>query len=171
MANANASYEGLIGAVCVYSIGAITTALLFGLEFCHGIRFQIQTNKSKTTKKVTSTKPMWFVTIFSILGFCITCLFGLLTRIITLTRSSLSFCSYTATAGSFLYIISKQLMYILFILRLYMVYKDSQHQYKLKTVIIMASISVTATLIGLILMILFGKAGFVDIANTDYKNC
>eukprot|EP01084_Bolivina_argentea_P105231 188390_1 len=31
--------------------------------------------------------------------------------------------------------------------------------------------SVTASLICLISMYLFGKAGFVDIVNTDYKNC
>eukprot|EP01084_Bolivina_argentea_P105234 188393_1 len=171
MANANASYEMLIGAVCVYSIGTITTAVLCGVEFCHGIHFRRERKRSKTTKKVTSTKSMWFVTILSIMGFCISCLCGLSTRIITLTGKLSGFCFYTATTGASLYVISKQLMYILFILRLYMVYKDSQHQYKLKTVIIMASISVTATLIGLILMILFGKAGFVDIANTDYKNC
>eukprot|EP00483_Globobulimina_turgida_P006248 UN06258 len=171
MVNPNTSYSWLIAAISLFSTAAAVIGVLFIIEFCHGIYFQISPANNSKRKIKTSTKSMWLITVCAMFGFLITCLFGTGTRIVSLTKSSRALCGYIAVPGSFLYIISKQLMYLLFILRLYTVYKDSQYEYKLAHINIMVSVSILLNLIILICMYCFGVTVVLDVVNTSYKNC
>ncbi len=117
MVNPNTSYSWLIAAICLFSIASVVIGVLLTIEFCRGIYLQISRVNSKRKRKTTSNKCMWLITVCAMFGFFITCLFGTGTRIVSLTKSSPALCDYMAVPGSFLYIISKQLMYLLFILR------------------------------------------------------
>eukprot|EP01084_Bolivina_argentea_P079682 144485_1 len=173
------SYEGLLSAICLYSVAAVIIALLFTAECISGIRFKMRRKKHGTSprhqkkRRITSTQSMWFLSEFSIFGFGITCLFGVATRVIALGKWSSSSCEITAILGSCMYIVSKTLMYCLFIYRLYHVYHDSHFSYSFRFLSTLASISVLLSLICITLMNFFGKNEYIYIQNgdTSIKNC
>eukprot|EP01084_Bolivina_argentea_P140944 247703_1 len=175
----NTSYFWLIVAIGTYGFGAFVTGILFLIELYHGIRIRFRLkskiNKYKPQlkrKRRTSTTSMWIVTLLSIFGFCATCGVAVTSKLTAISHILPHIiCHHMTKSASFIYMVSKCLMYLLFVLRIYTVYKDTQYEYKSRFVITIASISTLLTSLCLIFMQFFGDNGFVNVINTTYKNC
>eukprot|EP01084_Bolivina_argentea_P116759 207402_1 len=171
------SYAWLVATMCGHSIAAIMVGIMFILECIHGIRFVMKSKKKSNQKTtVTSTKPMWCITILSIICFWITGLLNAFAAHTYLFPSHL-FADHVGCnvyrGSSYTYIIAKTLMYLLFILRLYNVYKDTAFEYSSHVLMIMASVSIALSATCLILTNFWVKFELFDISHVSksYKTC